>query len=109
MNVHSGGPQAQGRIRPVTGPLIVTGILDQSSTNRIEFDILQARQKIPLFLDQARLEATLEQGSGTCIVEIEVADVQTAQILNQMRYPAFMIGHEHPAMNINVKFDRSLV
>jgi len=101
---------------PVTGPTIVPRVDHHPCPNRIQLDVSEASQKISLFLNEARPKPTFEKGATARIGIIEVSHVSPAQGLHQARQrlllhrleqEMYVIGHEHPTMNLHVVFGRA--
>ncbi len=88
--------------------MIVPRIDHHPRTNRVQFDVSQTIQKVTIFLNQARLEPPLKQGATAGVSEIEETNIQSSEVLKQLRYRIIMsgrqqemhmVGHKNPPMN----------
>lgn len=95
-------------IVPIARPAVVARIAHHAGPYGVEFDVARTQQEIPLFLDDAGLEAALPQGSGTPVGPVDVLHVAAAYRLHQAAgsigrfrrdQKMNVVGHQHIGMD----------
>ena len=80
------------RMRPVTRPAVIGGLLDHAGAHRVHLDMAQAGEQIVVLLTQTETETAFPQTAAAPVSPVDVLHIALAERLHDAARRARIVG-----------------